>query len=68
VIVYDPDQLTEDEVPDSVFELTDPRWKGKVGVAPSNASFEAFVTAIWVLGARTPPRVADGMAANDVQP
>ena len=49
VIVYDPDQLTEAEVPDSVFELTDPQWKGKVGISPSNASFEAFVTAMRVL-------------------
>jgi iron(III) transport system substrate-binding protein len=68
VIVYDPDQLTEDEVPDSVFELTDPRWKGKVGVAPSNASFEAFVTAIRVLEGEDVAREwLDGMAANDVQ-
>jgi iron(III) transport system substrate-binding protein len=46
VIVYNTDELTESEVPDSVFELTDPKWKGKIGVAPTNASFQAFVTAM----------------------
>ncbi len=68
VIVYDPDQLTEDEVPDTVFELTGATWKGKVGIAPSNASFEAFVTAIRMLEGDDRAREwLDGMAANDVQ-
>ncbi len=68
VIVYDPGQLTEDEVPDSVFELTDPQWKGKVGVSPSNASFEAFVTALRVLeGDDVAREWLEGMVANEVQ-
>jgi len=46
VIVYNTDRLSEDEVPDSVFGLTDPKWKGKIGIAPTNASFQAFVTAM----------------------
>ncbi len=46
VLVYNTDALSEDEVPDSVFELTDPKWKGKIGIAPTNASFQAFVTAM----------------------
>jgi iron(III) transport system substrate-binding protein len=46
VIAYNTGALSEDEVPDSVFELTDPKWKGKVGVAPTNASFQAFVSAM----------------------
>ena len=67
VIVYDPDQVPEAEVPDSAFALTDPRWRGKVGIAPSNASFEAFVTAMRVLDGddRTREWLA-GMRANDV--
>lgn len=68
VIVYDPDQVAEDEVPDSVFELTDPQWKGKVGIAPSNASFEAFVTAMRVLhGDDAARQWLEDMRANDVQ-
>jgi iron(III) transport system substrate-binding protein len=46
VLVYNTEALTEDEVPDSVFELIDPKWEGRIGIAPTNASFQAFVTAM----------------------
>ena len=46
VLVYNTDELSVDEVPDSVFDLTDAKWKGKVGLPPTNASFQAFVTAM----------------------
>jgi iron(III) transport system substrate-binding protein len=46
VIAYSTEALDEEEVPDSVFELTEPEWKGRVGVAPTNASFQAFVSAM----------------------
>ena len=46
VIVYNTDALSEDAVPDSVFDLIDPKWKGRIGIAPTNASFQAFVTAM----------------------
>lgn len=46
VLAYNTDALSENDVPDSVFDLTDPRWSGKVGIAPTNGSFQAFVTAM----------------------
>ena len=46
VIVFNTDELTAGEVPNSVFDLTDPKWKGKIGLPPTNASFQAFVTAM----------------------
>jgi iron(III) transport system substrate-binding protein len=48
VLVYNPDLVSEARLPTSVFDLTGPQWRGKVGIAPTNASFQAFVTAIRV--------------------
>ena len=45
VLAYNTDTLAEDELPTSVRELTDPSWAGRVGWAPENASFQAFITA-----------------------
>ncbi len=44
VLVYGTDSLTEDELPRSIEELADPKWKGKLGWAPSNSSFQAMIT------------------------
>ena len=47
VLNYNPEKVTE--LPNSVFDLADPSWKGRIGIAPTNASFQAFVTAMRVL-------------------
>jgi hypothetical protein len=49
VLSYNPSLVMESQLPKSVFDLADPSWKGKIGIAPSNASFQAFVTAMRVL-------------------
>jgi len=46
VVAYNKERVKESELPRSVLGLTAPRWKGKVGWAPTNASFESFVTAL----------------------
>jgi iron(III) transport system substrate-binding protein len=46
VVVYNTDAVSEAELPESVFDLTDPKWKSRIGIAPTNASFQAFVSAM----------------------
>ena len=65
VIAYNTDELTEDEVPDSVFDLVDERWEGQVGIAPTNASFQAFVTAMRLTAGEDDTREwLEGLKAN----
>lgn len=45
-IAHSTDRVAIDELPETTLELTGPRWRGRVGWAPSNASFQAFVTAM----------------------
>ncbi len=70
VLVYNPEMLDELslELPDSILDLTDEKWRGLVGWAPTNASFVANVTAMRVLlGDCDTEDWLAGMIANDVQ-
>lgn len=68
VLAYNPALAPEATLPDSVFDLTKPEWKGKVGVAPTNASFQSFVTAIVVQhGEAKAKEFLAGLAANEPQ-
>lgn len=49
VLSYNPAKVSEAELPTSVFDLADSKWQGKIGVAPTNASFQSAVTAMRVL-------------------
>ena len=46
VIAYNTDEVQPAELPESVFDVVQPEWKGKVGFPPTNASFIAFVSAL----------------------
>ena len=68
VIAYDPQSVPADQVPQSVFELTDEKWRGQVAIAPTNASFQAFVTAMRVTQGDDVTRDwLTGLVNNDVQ-
>lgn len=41
-LIYNPDLVSN--VPISVLDLADPGWKGRIAIAPTNASFQSFVT------------------------
>lgn len=47
VLNYNPNKVME--LPKSVFDLADPSWKGRIAIAPTNASFQSFVTAMRVV-------------------
>lgn len=68
VIVYNTDSVDPAELPDSVLELTEPEWKGRVAIAPTNGSFQDFVTAMRSeLGDDATRRWLEGIADNDPQ-
>lgn len=46
VLVYNTDSVDPADLPQSVFDVTDPQYEGRFGVAPTNASFLDFVTAM----------------------
>ncbi len=46
VVAYDKRELRPAELPDSILAFTEPRWRGRIGLAPTNASFQAFVSAM----------------------
>lgn len=45
-VVYNSERLTAADLPDDMFGFTDPVWKDRIGWAPTNASFQAMVTAM----------------------
>jgi iron(III) transport system substrate-binding protein len=66
VLVYNPEIIDESELPDTVLDLVDPKWKGRIGVAPSNASFQDFVSAMRIkLGDDATKEWLQGIADND---
>ena len=65
VLAYNTDRVEEGDLPASVLELTGPEWKDRVGIAPTNASFQAFVTAMRLtLGDDRAREWLEGMKAN----
>jgi len=65
VLVYNTSQIAPSQLPGSVLELAEPRWKGKVGFAPSETDFQPLITAIVKLdGLATAERWLKGLQAN----
>jgi iron(III) transport system substrate-binding protein len=65
VIAYNTDRLEESDLPASALALTDPAWKGRVGIAPTNASFVAYVSAlVEEIGEERTRRFLEGLRAN----
>jgi iron(III) transport system substrate-binding protein len=46
VLVYNTSQIKPAQLPDSILELAEPKWKGKVAFAPSETDFQPLITSI----------------------
>jgi iron(III) transport system substrate-binding protein len=66
VVAYDSRALEASELPTEIAAFTDPAWKGRIGWAPTNASFQSFVTAFRVLeGDDAAKAWLEGVQANE---
>lgn len=46
VLVYNTDLIDESELPDSIMDLAEPEWAGRMSFSPTGADFQAIVAAI----------------------
>ena len=68
VLVYNKELVDEADLPTSVFDVTDPKYRGKVALAPTNGSFQDFITAMRELeGDERAGDWLDGMKDNDAR-
>ncbi|MCZ7529956.1 MAG: iron ABC transporter substrate-binding protein [Acidimicrobiia bacterium] len=68
VLVYNTDAVNEDELPESVFDLVNEEYAGRVGVAPENGSFQDFVSGMReTVGDDETSAWLEGMADNGTQ-
>ncbi|MCL0031242.1 iron ABC transporter substrate-binding protein [Dehalococcoidia bacterium] len=66
VVVYNTDSLTEEDLPDSIEDFTDPAWKGRIGWAPGNSSFQSMLSAMRLIwGEDRTKRWLEGIVRNE---
>lgn len=49
VFVYNPEKISESQLPHSLMDLAKPEWKGRWAASPSGADFQAIVSAMLAL-------------------
>lgn len=70
VLAYNTTKVPATQLPQSLFDLAKPQWKGKVGIAPSDADFLPLVDAVlamkgeaatleWLKGLKTNAQIFD---------
>ena len=65
---YNTNLVKAEELPSSIFGFTDPKWQGKIGWAPTNGSFQSFVTALRVAeGEERAKEWLEGIKANNAK-
>jgi len=67
VLIVNTDLVGPDEMPTSMWDLTDPKWKGKTCMAwPRTGTTAAHAVALYTIDAAQADRYFDGLIANDV--
>ena len=66
-IIYNTEAIDPTtDLPPSILDFTEPEWRGRVGWAPRNGSFQAFVTALRLtIGEDAARQWVEGMRDND---
>ncbi|MGQ0551152.1 MAG: iron ABC transporter substrate-binding protein [Armatimonadota bacterium] len=65
VVAYNTRKVSLRDLPGSLQDFTDPKWRGRIGWAPTNGSFQAHVTALRLLwGNERTRRWLAGIRAN----
>ena len=68
VLVHNLDRVPSSELPSSVFELTDPKWRGRVAIPAANGSFLDWFTVFRdQFGDNVAAQWLDDMVANDAR-
>ena len=68
VVIYNTDLVSEEELPTSILDLTDPKWKGQIAAAGStNGSMQAQIAAMrQLIGEEETEAWLNGLIANEV--
>ena len=68
-IIYNTETIDPDtDLPPTILDFTNDEWRGRVGWAPRNGSFQSFVTALRLqLGEAAARQWLEGMKDNDAQ-
>jgi iron(III) transport system substrate-binding protein len=64
VVIFNPDKIAETDLPKSVLDLADPRWKGKFAYAPSGAFIGTVTYLRATLGEDKTKSWLEGIKAN----
>jgi len=67
-LVYNTDNVNVSELPNNLYDLCDSKWKGRMGWAPTNSSFQTMITAMRKLWGEDKTMIwVKCMIANDIK-
>jgi iron(III) transport system substrate-binding protein len=65
VLAYNPQTLTDGELPKSILDMAEPKWKGRIGIAANGADFQAIVSAVLAVnGHEATEKWLEGLKSN----